>query len=358
MSSIFFRLTLIRSIIGFALLVVVALPVKAQFNYTTADGAITITGYSGPGGKVGIPSAINGVPVVAIGAQSFYGQTSLSSLTISNGIGSIGSYAFFGCANLTNVDFPNSLTNLGDQVFASCTGLTSVSLPGSVTNLGDVPFYLCSGLKVINVAPTNPAYSSVTGVLFDKTQSKLLEGPGKIAGNYVVPGSVTEIGDNAFWECTGLTGITIPNNVIVIEGGAVGYCGGLTNLNIPASATNIGVWAFYGCSNLTAINVNTNNPVFSSVNGILFDRNRATLIQFPAGSATNSYTIPNSVTQLAQSAFSYCANLTNVTIPASVNDIEERAFEYCSSLAAIVVPDTVTNLGDQAFYCSEPHLAV
>lgn len=350
MNAVFFRSATARLVFSLLPLFVIVSSVEAQFNYTTTGGAITITGYTGPGGNVGIPSAINGVPVVAIGSQSFYSQTSLTGLVISNGVASVGSYAFYGCANLTNVIIPNSITNIGDKAFESCSSLTSVTLPGSVTNLGDVPFYLCTALTAINVASTNPAYSSFTGVLFNKSQTTLLEGPGAITGNYVVPSNVTNISDNAFWGCSSLTGITIPKGVVDIEGGALGFCGSLASLNIPSTATNIGVWAFYGCSNLTAIVVDTNNPAYASTNGVLFDRNHTTLIQYPAGSPTNSYAIPNGVTSVAQSAFSYSGNLTNVTFSPSVTDIGDEAFEYCTSLATVVVPNTVTNLGYQAFY--------
>ena len=128
-----------------------------------------------------------------------------------------------------------------------------------------------------------------------------------------IPNSVTSIGDNAFFQCSGLTSITIPNSVTTIGEGALGYCSGLTSITIPNSVTSIGNSAFYGCSGLTSI------------------------------------TIPNSVTSIGDYAFSGCSGLTSVTIPNSVTSIGNRAFQNCSGLTIINIPDGVTSIGYGAF---------
>jgi hypothetical protein len=327
-------------------------PADAQFITQTNGGAITITGYTGPGGDLAIPAILNGLPVTAIGPQSFYGKTSLTSVTISNGVANIGQDAFYVCGNITNLSLPGSLTNIGTTAFYSCASLVSVTIPAGVESLGDSVFQSCGALTAINVDPANAAYSSVGGVLFDKGQSTLLEAPGHLTGGYVIPNTVTAVGLNAFWGCASLTGVTLPTNLASLGNSAFAYCG-LASVTIPGSVTNIGVSAFLDCSNLTAITVATNNPAFASTGGVLFTHDRTSILQYPPAAVAGSYVIPNAVTQIAQSAFGYCGNLTTVTIPGSVTDIGYGAFQYCPNLAAVTVPDSVTNLGDLAFdHCS------
>jgi hypothetical protein len=131
------------------LLLLWALPAVGQtdpFICTTNDGAITITGYTGPGGAVTIPSAINGLPVTDIGDDAFQGTTNLSSITLLNGVASIGWNAFQACRGLTNVAFPDSLTNIDFSAFSDCTGLTNIAVPSGVTGLGSFVFGYCTNL--------------------------------------------------------------------------------------------------------------------------------------------------------------------------------------------------------------------
>jgi hypothetical protein len=142
---------------------------------------------------------------------------------------------------------------------------------------------------------------------------------------------------------------TVPAGVGQIAGGAFALCFSLTTVSLPASLTNIGVGAFAGCFSLAGITVDPSNPVYSSANGVLFDKSQATLLTYPPG-RFGSYTIPGSVTVVGASAFSGCPGLTGVTIPAGVTSIADSAFYGCSSLAAAVLPSGVTNLGAYAFY--------
>ena len=132
----------------------------------------------------------------------------------------------------------------------------------------------------------------------------------------VLENGMTTIGFYAFYECSGLTSVTIPNSVTSIEN-----------------------WAFYACSGLTSINVDEGNTQYSSIDGVLFNKNQTTLIQYPAGKQGTSYIIPSSVTSIRYSAFEGCSDLTSVTIPSSVTSIGNQAFIGCSGLTSINVDE-------------------
>ena len=308
------------------LLLLLALPVtaQAQFTYTTNNGTITITGYTGPGGDVTIPDTINGLPVT-----------------------SIGHYAFMYCDSLTSVTIGTNVTNIGNDAFWSCFYLTSITIPDSVTSIANEAFGWCTSLAMITVDASNPAYSSVDGVLFNKSQTALIQYPWGKVGSYTIPNRVTSIGDSAFANCSELTSVTIPTSV-----------------------TSIGDYAFFDCTKLTVITVDALNSNYSSADGVLFNKSQTTLIQYPGGKA-GGYTIPNSVTSIVDGAFWGCAltsvtigtnftsirdnafcrcyNLTNVSIPNSVTSIGVCAFGGCSSLTSFTIPSSVTNIGGGAF---------
>jgi hypothetical protein len=211
-------------------LVLLTLPasVHAQFSYAISNDTVTITRYIGSGGAVTIPSTIADLPVTSIGDSAFSACTSVTSVTI-----------------LTNV------TSIGFSAFANCTGLTGVTIPGSVTNIGSAAFGFCSSLATITVATSNLVYSSAAGVLFNDTQTALIEYPAGKAGDYAIPGSVTNIGDYAFYSCASLTNVTIPNNVLSIGSNSFASCINVTNITISYSVTNIGDYAFQNCTSLT-----------------------------------------------------------------------------------------------------------
>ena len=316
----------VQRLLLWLLLITLPASVQAQFHYTTENGEITITRYDCSNGPAVIPSSIDGLPVTTIGDLAFYFCTGLTSVTIPDSVTTIGDYAFYFCTSMTNVAIPNSVTNLAEAAFSYCTGLTHVTIPNSVTSIGDDAFYFCTSLNGIEVEALNPVYGSLDGVLFDKDRTTLLQYPAVKAGSYTLPNSVTHVRDRAFSLCTGLTRVTVPNSV-----------------------TNVGHLAFNGCTSLITIEVEALNPVYVSLDGVLFDKGQFTLLQYPEGKA-GSYAVPNSVTNLAEGAFSYCTGLTSVTIPNSLTTIGDYAFDGCTGLTRMTIPNSVTTIGRNAFY--------
>jgi hypothetical protein len=163
-----------------------------------------------------------------------------------------------------------------------------------------------------------------------------------------IPEGVTSIGRRAFLYCSSLTSVTIPDSVTSIVYGAFWGCDSLSSITIPKGVTDIGPYAFLYCSSLTTIDVASDNTTFSSSNGIVYNKDGSTLIICPAGK-TGTVTIPNNVIWIHDSAFFWCTNLDSVIIPNSVTSIGSVAFYTCTNLISITIPASVTSIGISAF---------
>lgn len=397
-------------------LLLVADSAVGQLTYTTDNGAITITGYSGTSGEILIPASINGFPVTSIDEYAFTGMMGLTNVSIPNTVTNIGALAFLStglksigipgsvtkieqatfmdCPNLAGVTIGPGVRSIEVDAFYGCTSLTNLFLPQSLTNIFSTAFVRCTNLTSFEVAPLNPVFSSISGVLFDKTETVLRNYPAGRPGDYTFPNSVTHIGDNAFAfcfnlknvvlpagvtnigryafygcnnvtnftlssslqtireyafnSCSKLASIVVPPNVLSIETAAFSSTA-LTNVLIPASATNVASGAFSYCYELQAIQVATNNPAYVSVAGILFTSNLTTLIKFPIRKSgtmfqPTSYTIPAGVTTIADEAFRSCM-FSNVLMPTSITSIGRYAFDNCSRLTNLLLPDGLTYIG-------------
>ncbi len=344
------------------LLAILAAPaaVHAQLTFVTnADNTIAIIGYTGAGGVVNIPSTTNGLPVTIIGEDAFLLQHGVTSVTIPGSVTSIESDAFGGCNSLTNATLSNGVASIEAGAFDDCYSLPKVTIPGSVTNIGIQAFTGCDSLTTIQVDAQSSFYSSVDGVLFDKSQSTLIQFPGGVGGSYTIPGSVTSIAAYAFQLCVDLTNVTIGDGVTNIGMIAFLGCYGLPSVRIPGSVTSIGEYAFEYCNGLTNVTIADGVASIgivafascSSLTRVTIPGSVTTIGKeaFQDCSSLSSIAIPASVTNFGAAAFAACGSLTNITIANGVTTIGEEAFGGCSALTNITIPASVTNMGEDAF---------
>lgn len=203
---------------------------------------------------------------------------------------SIVSDAFFNCDSLTNITIPNGVTSIGDDAFLYCTNLTSVTIPDSVTS----------------------------------------------------------IGRDTFRNCSKLTEINIPDNLPSLGGFTFSNCKSLTSINIPDSVTDIAATTFSQCGSLN-INVSPNNQNYCDIDGVLFTKDKKTILTYAKDVRQPEYIIPNSVTSIGYRAFYQCENLTSVKLPNSVTNIGDSTFRNCSKLTEIIIPDGVTSIDTFVF---------
>jgi hypothetical protein len=338
--------------------------IHSDYTYSIINGnQLEITGYSGNGGNIAVPSEIDGKTVVSIGSNAFRNNLNISNITMPDTITNIGDYAFQ-LACIYGVDLGKSVITIGVCAFNCCWNLASVSVPDKVLLLCDpingpnltnidigksvTNIWLmqgCPNLVSINVSGDNQYYSSQDGVLFDKNKEHLVQFPSGINGVYTIPGSVVSIDVGAFIS-SGLSSISIPNSVKSIESSAFFGCR-FAELNLPSSVTSIQFQAIEACTNLTAINVDTGNESYKSQNGVLFNKNMTALVQYPSG-LTGSYFVPASVTNIGDNAFGY-SGLASIIMPVSVVHLGYIAFEECSHLTNIILSNK---------NCAIPHISV
>ncbi len=243
-------------------------------------------------GTITIPNTLGGCPVTNIAAGAFSECALITKVVIPDSVTFIGEEAFAGCLSLTSVDIPVGVSSVSDYAFSMCISLESVNLPHTVVNIGEAAFSGCASLTDINL-----------------------------------PNGLKNICSMAFAMCMSLETINIPNTVEVIDEGAFMECMSLTSVNIPASVSYIGDLAFFMCIAIESIDVSENNTEYSSDQyGVLFNKNKTMLIQYPTGRTSTSYTIPTSATDIYHFAFALCQPLKNITFHNDIVYVGTYAF--------------------------------
>ena len=277
--------------------------------------------------------------------------------------------AFQSAKAVVSVELPDTIRSIVSYAFSS-SGIIDITIPYSVTSIGNDAFNDCYSLETLAVAPGNPKYHSTGNCIIETATKTLVVG----CKSSVIPddGSVTSIGEHAFFNCNSLTSITIPNSVTSIGRYAFFNCNSLTSIVIPDSVTSIGWGAFYNCDSLASVTIPDS---VTSIGDSAFE----------SCDSLTSIVIPDSVTSIGWYAFSYCYSLETLTVApgnpkyhstenciietatktlvvgckssvipddGSVTSIGQFAFAHCDSLTSIVIPDSVTSIGSDAFgYC-------
>ncbi len=303
---------------------------------------VNIMAYDGNATDGGAFYPANEIPSSAFDTSP--SKTSLTSITFPASITSIGESAFSGCSGLTgSLIIPNSVTTIADWAFSGCSSISGVlTLPEGLTIIGNNPFAGCIGLTAFSVPEANASFSSLDGVLFNKTKTTLIQCLGSKTGTFSIPNSVTSIGQYAFYNCSELSGsLTIPNSVTIIGENAFYGCSGFTgSLTISNSVTAIEYQVFYGCIGFTG-SLNIPNSV-TAIGSRSFEG---------CSGFIGSLTIPNSVTSIGVRAFYGCGGFTgSLTIPNSVTSIGNSAFFGCGNFTELTLPNNITTISNYAFY--------
>jgi hypothetical protein len=191
--------------------------------------------------------------LTSIGDYAFAHCYSINGIKLPSSVTSIGRCAFYDCTSMTDIDLSTSLTSIGDYAFYHCSSLNRIEFPLSLTEIGYATFAYCHSLQEISVSDANENYTSVDGVLYDKKLSTLISYPGGKSSEFIIPSSVTSIGNAAFYGCIFVSDIEIPSTVISIEYDAFFNCNSLTSIKIPSSVKEIYDYAFAYCYSLKAV---------------------------------------------------------------------------------------------------------
>lgn len=323
---------------------------------------ITHIGDGAFNGCIGLTSVTLPDSLTYVGANAFQGCSALTEFSFGNHVTALSPSVLEGCSSLTAVTIPNSVTTMAEKALKGCTSLTTITIPDSVNVIGEKVFEGCSALaditigsgvndvnlnafddcdslRNISVAEGNAKYSSVYGDLCSKDKKALLRYAMGKTGVIVIAGSISRIGERAFYGCKNANRLIVPNNVVSIGERAFENCKGLTTVEISNGVQDLGEYTFYNCTDIT--DVTLGNGITSIGRGVFWN----------CGSLQN-IKIPNSVISIGSVAFAYCRGLDAIEIPDSVTEIGFCAFEYCSGLDSIKIGNGVRSIAEEAFrYC-------
>ncbi|MGN0811977.1 MAG: leucine-rich repeat protein [Candidatus Coproplasma sp.] len=260
-------------------------------------------------------------------------QTVRGVFEVRQGTISIAALACNQCEGITEVIIPDSLIIINERAFEWCIGLKRIEIGSGLSEIGEWAFAYCQNIGEISVSEDNPMYKAVGNCLIDTTSDTLVIG----CKNSVIPtdGSVKIIGEYAFFDCLGLTGITIPDTVHTLGFCAFSECYSLETVNIPDSVTNVARGVFSGCMSLKKLTLPEGVTSIDSVASNCIGLTEAI--------------VPDSLTVIGSSAFFECESLESFTIPEHVREIENYAFYRCVSLKSIYIPASVIYIDPTAF---------
>ena len=354
---------------------------KNGIIYVVNDGKATVTGSTIQlGNNADVQSKVsiqgNDYDVIGIAYEAFRECESLLSVNIPNGVMSIGEKSFYQCKSLKSINFPNSVTTIGARAFYENYDLKTITIPSSVESIGDEAFYACNILIIYCDADSKPdgwadswnkmsrpVYWGVNDTNYlenDGIIYLILDGKATVSGHtfqiknkasilpkITIKGQdydVTSINQEAFFYCTSLESITIPNSIITIGDRAFYECGSLTNLVIPNSVVSIGISAFCQCDSLEELSLPFTDTYLGYYFGASYEQDSERAVP-----ESLKKVIITGGTEIVSKAFYYCQYIESVIIPSSVTTIGDYAFAACYALTDVEIPSSVLSIGNYAF---------
>ena len=296
------------------------------------------------------------------GTYGTYVASNLKSVKFGSGLKTIGNHAFYENRSLETIEFSgDNLTSIGYSAFRNCVTLANLNLTGNNVVIADYAFAGNSTLKEVVLSGVKTiGYYAFSG---DYALKSVDLGEGLISidryafqscrnlETVTLPESLTTINNDAFKECNKLTRIDIPNKVTKLNDNTFANCTSLKNVSIGSGCTSISSTAFVGTSSIDRITVSEDNKNFTAVDGVLYNKDMTILVLYPKN-RSGEFTVPDTVTTIADYAFDNSPNLTKVTIGKNVKTIGTGAFRKCKSLKTVIFEDSVTvqkTIGDYAF---------
>ena len=309
---------------------------EGDYTYTVADGAATITKYTGTATTLNIPETLGGYAVQGIGSSAVSDNTKIQKLTMPDSINRIGEYAFADCTKLSDVKLSKNLKTLGYSAFRECDSLGAIEIPKSLTATSadysqvNGPFHFCDGLKRVTFEEgttkiPNHLFCYCTGL-----------------EEIEIPDTVTMIEADAFGSCSNLQRVKISDNIKTIGTYAFSECTKLRDITLPKNLQTLGYSAFRNCDSLEAIEIpkslTATSTDYSHVNG-----------PFHFCDGLKRVTFEKGIIKIPNHLFYYCTGLEEIVIPNTVKTIESNSFAGCSNLSKVLIPSSVKNFGDNIF---------
>ncbi len=334
--------------------------------------------------------------LVTIGERAFYNCTALKSLDLPDTLVTIDRYAFNRCRAITNVTIPNNVKTIGLKAFYECTALESVYISKSVQTIGESAFTDCTELTTIIVDSENSYFCAVDDVLYNKDQTLLIAYPiAKTDSKFVMPDTVVEIANFAFYGCsevdeitfssvlktigewtfayctslesiefpnslesidswsfaycTGISKMTLSDTMKVVGYGSFAHCTALESLHIPASVETIEEYIITDCAALESITVADENPNYSAQDNVMYNKDKTAILHYAQAKQDTEFTVPDTVKTVGKAAFEHSKNLKKIILQDGVEQILGDAFLECSALEEIVLPKSLTSVAEYAF---------
>ena len=305
--------------------------------------------------KIVLPAGVKKIP-----KDTFYHDTYLKEIQFADDLYYIGDNAFSGCTNLKKIPKLNNIMELNSFAFCNCYSLEEINIPFGVVKIGKQALYNCKSLKEINLPET---VFSIGSYAFAGCES---------VEKFNIPQNVTYLNYGLFKNCKSLKLMNIGENITKLGKELFKNCTSLEEVYIPYTVKSIDTGIFDNCTSLCGIYIDSNNPSYTDLNGILVNKEKTKLILYPAGRTSKTYTVPIGITNFENGAFGYTQNLEkvifqdgveslsyelfyknnsikSVELSDSVKTINDRAFFSCTNLEEITLPDSVTKLGTGVF---------